>query len=97
MRERCLKIKKENDNIMMEMLNFKDEVSKLKANLIEKDMSRESELSEIEDRIRKRKMDISGKLQKLRNNRKVARAKNQIKGNDVNKGKRAPTMRLALT
>jgi hypothetical protein len=65
---------------MIEMLNFKDEISKLKANLIDKDMAREGELSEVADRIRKRKLDITGKLQKLRNNRKVSRRKNQVRG-----------------
>jgi hypothetical protein len=80
----------------MEMLNFKDEVGKIKGNFVEKDMVKESEFSAIQDKIRKLKMDIGGKLQKLRNNRKNSKSKKKNKGME-SKSNFAPSMKLALT
>lgn len=97
MRERCLKMKKDNEIIMTEMLNFKNIIEKVKANSIEKDAAKENEFSAVQEEIRRKKMDVVGKLQKLRTNRKASKAKNNLKTTTKKKVNLAPTMKLALT
>jgi hypothetical protein len=41
-RERCLKIKKENENIMIGLFNLKENMMKVRGNTVEKDAGRES-------------------------------------------------------
>lgn len=40
-RERCLRIKKENDNVMISLFNLKENMMKIRGNTVEKDMSKE--------------------------------------------------------
>ena len=62
-RERCLKMKKKNEMLLMELFNLKEKISRMMYMSIEKDHAKETEFNMVQEKIRRVKMEISNKLQ----------------------------------
>ena len=70
-------------------------MSKINSNSLEKDMTKEHEYSQIHEKIRKTKMQILNKFQKVRNARHTEQAKKKF-NQKVKKQTQIPIARVAL-
>ena len=68
-KNRCLKLKKNNEIILMELFNLKEKMSRVNSINIEPDRSNEAEFDVIQERIRRVKLEISHKLQHIKSQR----------------------------
>lgn len=70
---------------MMELFNFRENISKVVSYSLEKDIDKANQLANVQERIRKTKMDISGKFEKLRRMRASSKSK---ESSNIRAGKR---------
>lgn len=62
-RDRCLKIKRNNHEILGDMLNLKAKMSRMLHTTIDKDNTYESEYNVLQEKIRRKKLEITNKVQ----------------------------------
>ena len=66
---RCIKLKKKNEIILMELFNLKEKMSRVNSINIESDRSNESEFDIVQERIRRVKLEINHKIQQIKSQR----------------------------
>jgi hypothetical protein len=96
LRERCFKLKTNNELLLIEMLNIKERFSRLLSLNIDRNPDREEEFNIVHDKIRRVKMDIVNKLRNLKTSRLFDRSLNKNKSNNCNYAQFAP-INIALT
>ena len=65
-RDQCMKLKRNNQEILKDMLNLKTKISRMMHTTIEKDKSQETEYNILQERIRRKKLQITNKIQELK-------------------------------
>lgn len=84
-KERCLRVRKNGAIIVAEMCKFKESVARLAAHTVDRDPRMDNQYRQVHDQIRKTKIDIATKLQKIRQAR-AAKAKAKGKGESEAEG-----------
>lgn len=85
---------------MISLFNLKENMMKIRGNTVEKDMSKEGQYKIVQEKIKRVKIEISNKLQKLKTNIKSKKSKpNPSSGVDTLKARRMNRIppRLVLT
>lgn len=85
---------------MISLFNLKENMMKIRGNTVEKDMSKEGQYKIVQEKIKRVKIEISNKLQKLKTNLKSKKSKpNPSSGGDTLKARRMNRIppRLVLT